>query len=61
MYYILLIIGEELADRNILSPLVGMWTPNVVLMIVSIYIIFYTIREGTSKTILSFIRKSRAF
>ena len=35
MYYILLIIGEELADRNILSPLVGMWTPNVVLMIVS--------------------------
>ena len=61
MYYILLIIGEELADRNILSPLVGMWTPNVVLMIVSIYLIFYTIREGTSKTILSFIRKSRSF
>ena len=61
MYYILLIIGEELADRNILSPLVGMWTPNVVLMIVSIYLIFYTIREGTSKTFLSFIRKSRSF
>ena len=61
MYYILLIIGEELADRNILSPLVGMWTPNVVLMIVSIYLIFYTIREGTSKTILSFTRKSRSF
>ncbi len=61
MYYILLIFGEELADRNILSPLVGMWTPNVVLMIVSIYLIFYTIREGTSKTILSFIRKSESF
>ena len=61
MYYILLIIGEELADRNILSPLVGMWTPNVVLMIVSIYLIFYTIREGTSKTILSLIRKSGSF
>ena len=61
MYYILLIIGEELADRNILSPLVGMWTPNVVLMIVSIYLIFYTIREGTSKTILSFIIKSRSY
>ena len=61
MYYILLIFGEELADRNILSPLVGMWTPNFVLMIVSICLIFYTIREGTSKTVLSFIRKSGSF
>ena len=57
LYYILLIVGEELADRNILSPLIGMWTPNLVLMLITVYLIFYTIREGTSKTILSFLKK----
>ena len=59
VYYILLIFGEELADRNILSPLIGMWTPNVVLMMVSLHLTFYTMREGTSKTPLFFFKKRK--
>ncbi len=45
VYYILLIGGEDMADRNIVSPAVGLWTPNVILMIVALYLTLHTVRE----------------
>lgn len=56
LYYILLITGEELADRNYISPEIGMWAPNGVLLMISLYFIFYLIRE---KPILSFFKFSK--
>ena len=57
LYYVLLIGGEELADRNQVSPEVGMWTPNAVFFIVSIYLTFRTIRERAPISILSFNKR----
>lgn len=37
--------GEDLADRNILSPVVGIWSPNVLLFIISAYLLLHTVRE----------------
>jgi len=48
IYYILLIGGEEMADRNILSPSVGMWTPNLIILCIAFYLIIHTIREKGS-------------
>ena len=45
VYYILLIGGEEMADRNVLHPAVGMWTPNAVLLAVALYLTLHTVRE----------------
>ena len=45
IYYIFLIGGEEMADRNIVSPIVGMWTPNVLLAILGGYLTLYSVRE----------------
>ena len=45
VYYIFMIGGEDLADRNILSPMVGIWSPNVLLFIISVYLLLHTIRE----------------
>ena len=45
IYYVLLIGGEEMADRNILSPSVGMWTPNLIILCIAFYLIIHTIRE----------------
>ena len=45
VYYILMIGGEDLADRNILSPVVGIWSPNVLLFIISAYLLLHTVRE----------------
>jgi lipopolysaccharide export system permease protein len=45
LYYVGLVSGEELADRGILSPLVGMWTPNVLLFAVGVYLFIHAERE----------------
>ena len=45
VYYILMIGGEDLADRNILSPLVGVWGPNAILFLIGSYLLIYTVRE----------------
>ena len=59
LYYILLIGGEELADRNQVDPLTGMWSPNLVLLIVAIYLLTYTIRERAPVSILSFMKRDK--
>ena len=45
IYYVLLIGGEEMADRNILSPSIGMWYPNLIIFCFAIYLLIHTIRE----------------
>ena len=58
LYYVLLIGGEELADRNQVSPEVGMWAPNLVLFLVALYLILYTIRERAPISFLFFFKKN---
>jgi lipopolysaccharide export system permease protein len=48
IYYIFLIGGEELADRNRVSPFVGMWAPNFLLLIIGIYLTLNTVRDRAS-------------
>ena len=40
VYWIGLIGGEKLADRNLLSPFLGMWAVNILLGIFGLYLIF---------------------
>ena len=56
LYYILLITGEELADRNHVSPEIGMWAPNGVLLIIALYIILYAIRERAPIPLFRFFK-----
>ena len=60
LYYVLLIGGEELADRNQVTPEVGMWVPNFVLLTLALYLILYTIRERAPISILSFLKKEES-
>ena len=48
IYYIFLIGGEELADRNRVSPFIGMWSPNFLLLIIGVYLTLNTVRDRTS-------------
>ncbi len=45
IYYIFLIGGEEMADRNIVNPMIGMWTPNVILAFFGGYLTLHSVRE----------------
>ena len=45
IYYILMIGGEDLADRTILTPMVGVWSPNLILFVIATYLMIHTVRE----------------
>lgn len=45
IYWAFLIGGEDLADRNYVTPAMAMWMPNVLLTGVGIYLMQRTIRE----------------
>ena len=46
LYWAFLIGGEKLADRDILSPLLGMWAANIIIGIMGLYLTFRTGRES---------------
>lgn len=56
LYWSFLIGGEKLADRNILSPFWGMWSANILLGILGI---FLTIRVGKESVVIdwSFLKR----
>ena len=57
LYYVLLIGGEELADRNQVSAAMGMWVPNAVLLAVALYLTLHTVRERALIPLASFFKK----
>ena len=59
LYYIILITGEELADRNHVSPELGMWAPNGVLLIIALYLILYVIRERAPIPLFTFLKNKK--
>jgi len=54
-YWVALIQGEKLADRMVVSPLVGMWTFNVILSVAGMYLIFHL---ATGFSIKNIFKKS---
>ena len=46
VYYILLIWGEQLADRNLLDPTFGSWMPNMILFIVGGILLFLSDKQN---------------
>jgi lipopolysaccharide export system permease protein len=48
LYYVGLIVGEELARRNYLSPAWAMWTTNLLLLIVGVYLVARLGNEGST-------------
>ena len=61
IYYVLLIGGEEMADRNFLSPMIGMWSPNLIIFLIATYLLANTVRENAPIGIKlpSFLKKHK--
>ncbi len=45
IYWVFLIGGEELADRQYITPFWSMWTPNILVGLAGIYLLFYSVHE----------------
>lgn len=56
IYWAFLIGGEKLADRDLLSPFWGMWSANVVLGIIGIFLTYKTAKEKVTMD-FSFLSK----
>jgi lipopolysaccharide export system permease protein len=53
IYWAFLIGGEDLADRGIVHPFIAMWSANILMAIVGIYLIYIAVTE---RRILGFLR-----
>ena len=47
IYWAFLIGGEELADRQLVSPALAMWSPNLLIGAIGIYLTLRTVHEAT--------------
>jgi len=56
IYWVFLIGGEELADRNFLSPELAMWGPNLILGIVGAYLSFIASKDTNSFRLASLLK-----
>ena len=45
IYYGALTIGEEFADKGVISPFLAMWISNIVFSIIGIYLVIISVRE----------------
>jgi len=48
-YYLLLVVGESLADRQMLSPLVAMWMANAILLVVALLLMWRSGSPGPTR------------
>ncbi len=47
LYWICLILGEDLADRRLLPPMLAMWFPNILIGLAGAYLTWRTVKETT--------------
>ena len=47
LYWICLILGEDLADRRLLHPMLSMWFPNILIGLSGLYLTLRTVKEST--------------
>ncbi|MBM4160979.1 MAG: YjgP/YjgQ family permease [Ignavibacteria bacterium] len=60
LYWACLIGGEKLADRALIQPWFGMWSANIIIGLLGLYLTFRTARESLTfnwSTILKFVPK----
>jgi lipopolysaccharide export system permease protein len=48
-YYLLLLTGESLGKNGTLPPLLSMWLPNIIMVLLGMYLFFHAARESTPR------------
>jgi lipopolysaccharide export system permease protein len=48
LYWACLIGGEKLADRDLVSPFLGMWMANILLLIFGLYLVYKVVKESAT-------------
>lgn len=66
IYYVFIVGGEALGSRNILTPLLAMWLPNIVIGGLGIFLVYRTVNEMQSMrvgfdTFINIFKKIKMF
>jgi lipopolysaccharide export system permease protein len=61
IYYVFLVGGEELADREFLAPWLAMWAANLILLVFGTWMLFWTNRESRPFSLLTRIGEAWTF
>jgi LPS export ABC transporter permease LptF/LPS export ABC transporter permease LptG len=56
VYYIMITAGEQIAMEGRISPLLGMWGPNILFFVVGTYFFILSVRESSLFTLPSFLK-----
>jgi len=59
VYYIFLVGGEELADREFLSPWLAMWAANILLLVFGVWMLVWTNRESRPFLLMNWLIERR--
>lgn len=59
VYWVFLISGEDYADRGVLPAWVAMWSPNILMLGIGIFLFLTTTKQGTAFTIPLFRKKKK--
>lgn len=60
IYYILITAGEQFAMDGRISPLFGMWGPNILFLVCGIYFFIMSLKESSLFLFFRFFKKKRA-
>ncbi len=58
IYYILFMISELMCERNLLSPAIGLWIPNICFLVLGSVLYYFTVKEREILTFLSYKKKT---
>jgi lipopolysaccharide export system permease protein len=47
LYYMMFTVGQILSDRGVISPIIGCWWPNLLLMLVGCFIYYLVVSENS--------------
>jgi len=45
VYYIFLIVGEEMGERGIINPALGMWFPSLIFLVIGLFLLYFAGKE----------------
>jgi LPS export ABC transporter permease LptF/LPS export ABC transporter permease LptG len=57
VYFILITAGEQIAMEGRISPFLGMWWPNILFLVVGLYIFIQSVRESSFFSLASLFKK----
>src|SRR5690554_7564478 len=59
IYYVMITIGEEMAEGGIVSPVTGIWGPSIILLPVAVILMIAASHDGNFRFFIEFFKRQK--